>query len=87
MRQTLIHRMIQILSQDGYRTTVDLGRYGYVKEFIASEVLHQDISTKAGRKFLKNIDLLTFDYNAMILQDDMLVRVFEIVCIKSGQPR
>ena len=71
--------MIQILSNEGRSTVADPGRFGPIKTFIASYILHQDVGTKAGRKFASNIDLLTFDYNAMVLQDDKLIELFEYV--------
>ena len=76
MRKLIINRILEIIGQ-GPR--YDSYVVNSAKEFIAADVLKQDLYTKTGKQFIKQLDLSKFDFDKMIIQDEQLLLVFEII--------
>lgn len=81
MRTLMIERIKQIIGSGPHYDSYVVDR---IKKVVA-ESLKQDTSTKAGKRFLKNLDLSTFDFDKMILQDTDLLLVFETTIAKFYQ--
>lgn len=76
MRKLIIDRIREIIGPGPRFDSYVVDR---AKEYIAAYVLKQDLKTKTGKQFIKQLDLSKFDFDKMILQDEQLLLVFEII--------
>lgn len=83
MRKLIIERIKQII---GPGPRYDSFVVDKIKVAIAS-ALRQDVDpfTKAGKTYIRNLDITTFDFDKMILQDEDLLYIFETAIAKFYQ--
>lgn len=81
MRKLMIERIREII---GPGPRYDSYVIDKIKVAIARS-LKQDTNTKAGKSYLRNLDLSTFDFDKMILQDEDLLYIFETAIAKFYQ--
>lgn len=81
LRDCLIARMHELFQH----CKDDRDRWAPVKEYLYTNILQFDGSTKRGRKAITGIDLTTIDYDQ--LSDTELVWIFEIVVRRFSMQR
>lgn len=83
MRKLMIERIKQIIGPGPHYDSYVVDK---IKVAIARS-LRQDVDpfTKAGRTYIRNLDITTFDFDKMILQDEDLLYIFETAIAKFYQ--
>lgn len=79
MRKIMIERI---------RKIIGFGKDSYVVnniKLVIADVLKQDVTSKAGKRFIQNLDITNFDFDKMILQDEDLLFIFETAIAKFYQ--
>lgn len=79
MRKIMIERI---------RKIIGFGKDSYVVnniKLVIADALKQDVTSKAGKRFIQNLDITNFDFDKMILQDEDLLFIFETAIAKFYQ--
>lgn len=77
MRKIMIERI---------RKIIGFGKDSYVVnniKLVIADALKQDVTSKAGKRFIQNLDITNFDFDKMILQDEDLLFIFETAKLQS----